>query len=233
MEPNADQAAGRELLATVVEKFAGEQIRHAGNPQARRLRDDDVVAARGKREVVAAVADDHPRARVGERVLVDLAKEFGRLHDLGRQLDAVNGRDQVALGRAQADAAAEADQQHLLGILVQEQRQVRQKRMRAQILALRGGDDFAVDPHKTLAAQVPHGHRRGHAFLGIEQAAALPNGMGHALSGEAGRALILSGVEVWCAVEQGHVPSGEARSSRPGANTRNSGRLNRPSRQRK
>ena len=162
--------------------------------------------------MVAAVADDHPRAGVGERVLVDLAKEFGRLHDLGRQLDAVDGCDRVALGRAQADATAKADQQHLLRILVQEQRQVRQKRIRAQILALRGGDDLAVDPHETLAAQIPHGYRCGHAFLGIEQAAALSNGMSHALPGEAGRALILSGVEVRGAVEQGHVPSRKARN---------------------
>ena len=212
MEPNADQAPRRELLAAVVEKFAGEQIYHARNPQARRLRDDDVVAALGKREVVAAVADDHLRARVGERVLVDLAKEFGRLHDFGRQLDAVDGRDRVAQGRAQANAAAEADQQHLLRILVQEQRQMRQQRMRAQVLALRRGDDLAVDPHETLAAQVPRGHRRGHAFFGIEQAAILPHGVSHALPGEAGRALILPGVEVRSAVEQGHVPSRKARN---------------------
>ena len=162
--------------------------------------------------MIAAVADDHPRARVGERVLVDLAEEFGRLYDLGRKFDAVDSRDRMALGRAQADAATEADQQHLLGILVQQQRQVCQKRMRAQVLALRRGDHLAVDPHETLAAQVPHGHCRGHAFFGIEQATTLPNSLSHALPGEAGRALVLPGVEVRGAVEQGHVPSGEARN---------------------
>src|SRR5207247_2941689 len=55
LNPLAEYAVGLQLRAADLEKLSRKQIRCAGNPRVRRLRDDDIVLAVGDQQMVAGI----------------------------------------------------------------------------------------------------------------------------------------------------------------------------------
>ena len=115
VRPLAQHAARGETRLGRGEELAGEERRDPGHPRVRRLRDDDVVLRAAEHQVGAAVADDQPRARIGQRPRVLGLEEARGLDHLRRDLEHVDALERMAERRPERHAAAEAEDRRLRG----------------------------------------------------------------------------------------------------------------------
>jgi hypothetical protein len=151
VEPLAHQPAIGEMgLARAVE-LLGEQPRHPGDPEIRRLVEDDVERPLDRPEHAPRVRHVELHALVVERT-AGLAVEVPRRADhRGRDLDAVDFPRIVLQARRERHARTEADQRDPVGLRMGRQRDVGREQLRHEIDLAQRGVGLAVDPQHAVA----------------------------------------------------------------------------------
>ena len=160
LHPLQQPSAGRQRTVRDGEELAREQVRDAAHPGVRRLRDDDVVALLGRREVRARVVEHQVHARVVERAAAHVVEQVRRLDDRGLDLDRVDALDVgMRRDRARGHPRGVADHQHLLRRRAEQQRQLPEQHLGRHVAEARRVD-LAVDAQRQDAALAVHRHRR-------------------------------------------------------------------------
>ena len=127
-----------------MEELAREEVGRAGDPRVRGLRDDHVVALGRAREVRPPVVDDDAHARIFHRPAVVVVEEVRRLDHRRFDLDRVDALERIARRRPDGDAGGEADDERARRWRPEQERDVRQERLRAHVPG-DGGVRLAVD----------------------------------------------------------------------------------------
>src|SRR4029079_16745334 len=107
VKPLAVDTLRRESRHGFLKKLAAEERRHAGHPGIRWFRHNHVVLFADVTEVIAAVADNQPRALIAQRVVIDLFEVLRRLHDLRRDFDDVKRLNGMLERGPGSDSASE------------------------------------------------------------------------------------------------------------------------------
>ena len=117
-----------------------------------------------------AVADDEPRTRIGERVMVLDAEQRRGVRHLPRDLDGVHAFDGMRERGAKRHAAPEPDDRDAPRAGMQQQGDVGEQLLRQHVSAVRRVD-LPVDRERGDAGRPPDRHRRGRAVAVIEERA--------------------------------------------------------------
>ena len=140
------------------EKILGKQIGHPRQPGEGRLGDNDIILLTGREEMVPPVVDDHADAWVVQVVAADVSEVGRRPHHRRLQFHDRDAPDRVLLYGPHRHPRAHSDDQCFLCLPIQEQGEVTQQRVSAQIKLA------ALRPAVVLEGAVPHrvpddGHR--------------------------------------------------------------------------
>ena len=164
VDPLAEEPAGGEPGARLLEELDGEERGDAAHPGVRGLRDDHFVALAAEPQVVPGV---HPQEReplVVPGGAVGLREQPRRFRHLRRDLGGGHPGDRVAERRAGGDAAAVADDEDRLRPRRQQERQMRQETLGEHVRAV-GGVHLAVDREREFAGGLLHRNRGGGALF--------------------------------------------------------------------
>ncbi len=134
LDPLTEHPSRREAPFRQPVELDGEQVRHAGDPGVRGLRDDQVVPFAAGEKRRAGVVEGDPDPGVPQRGMVRLGEPRRRADDTRDDLDDADRGDRVRFDRAEADPARQTDQESPgRATLVQEERQVRRQELRAHV----------------------------------------------------------------------------------------------------
>ena len=109
VEPLDHQAARLQPAARELVELAREEVAHAGDPDVRGIRDDDVVGLVAGQQRIAAVGDEHA-TRGSERMpRFSGSKSARRVADAALDVRDVDRADRIAGHRRRRDARAQAE----------------------------------------------------------------------------------------------------------------------------